>query len=74
MTVFLRTPNLALPMGQKKLTKEEQDEKKGDYPEIFRHRMTTFAGFPFDFVDKNTFDDSAEERQKFYEHLWEEGE
>lgn len=28
MTVFQRTPNLALPMGQKKLTKEEQDKEK----------------------------------------------
>jgi cation diffusion facilitator CzcD-associated flavoprotein CzcO len=28
MTVFQRTPNLCLPMGQKKLTKEEQDKEK----------------------------------------------
>ena len=28
MVVFQRTPNLALPMGQRKLTKEEQDKEK----------------------------------------------
>ena len=27
-TVFQRTPNLCLPMRQRKLTKEEQDEEK----------------------------------------------
>lgn len=35
--------------------------------------MTTFAGFPYDFVDKNTFDDSPEEREKFFEERWEKG-
>ena len=91
MTVFQRTPNLCLPMGQKKLTKEEQDKEKPNCklekivlldwctdilvtdPEYYKHRMTTFAGFPYDFSAKNTFDDSAEEREAFYEKLWNNG-
>ena len=73
MTLFQRTPNLALPMRQRKLTKEEQDEAKKGYEELFKHRMTTFAGFAYDFVDKNTFDDSEEERQRFFEDLWDKG-
>ncbi len=73
VTVFQRTPNLCQPMEQRAMTKEEQDEKKVEYPEIYRHRMTTFGGFPYDFVQKNTMDDSEEERQKFYEELWSEG-
>ena len=43
-------------------------------PEFYKHRMTTFAGFPYDFADKNTFDDSAEEREKFFQKLWDNGE
>jgi hypothetical protein len=35
--------------------------------------MTTFAGFPYDFADKNTPDDSDEEREAFYEKLWSNG-
>jgi hypothetical protein len=35
--------------------------------------MTTFAGFPYDFANKNTFDDSEEEREAFYEKLWNNG-
>ncbi|KAK5128491.1 hypothetical protein LTR85_003159 [Meristemomyces frigidus] len=73
VTVFQRTPNLCLPMRQRKLTKEEQDKAKSEYPELYKYRMTTFAGFGYDFVDKNTFDDSEEERQQFYEEMWEEG-
>ncbi|KAG9991680.1 FAD/NAD(P)-binding domain-containing protein, partial [Aureobasidium melanogenum] len=73
VTVFQRTPNLCLPMRQRDLTKEEQQNAKGEYPEIYRNRLTTFAGFSYDFVEKNTFDDNEEQRQKFYEELWEEG-
>lgn len=73
VTVFQRTPNLCLPMRQRKLTHEEQDKAKANYPQIYRDRMTTFAGFSYDFADKNTFDDTEEERQKFYEELWAEG-
>lgn len=73
VTVFQRTPNLCLPMRQRDLTKEEQQNAKGEYPEIYRNRLTTFAGFSYDFVEKNTFDDNEEQREKFYEELWEEG-
>lgn len=73
MTLFQRTPNLCLPMRQRKLTKEEQDAAKPDYPDLYKHRMTTFAGFAFDFADKNTFDDNEEQRQAFFEDLWDKG-
>lgn len=73
VTVFQRTPNLALPMRQRKLDHKEQMDAKGQYPQIFKDRMKTFAGFSYDFAEKNTFDDSPEEREKFYESLWEAG-
>ena len=73
LTVFQRTPNLCLPMQQTDLTAKEQEDRKDDYAQIFRDRLTTFAGFPFDFVQKNTAEDSPEEREKLFEQLWEEG-
>jgi cation diffusion facilitator CzcD-associated flavoprotein CzcO len=73
VTVFQRTPNLCLPMRQRNLTKQEQDEAKHTYPDIYRKRLTTFAGFSYDYVEKDTFDDNEEEREKFFEELWEEG-
>ncbi|PVH99116.1 FAD/NAD(P)-binding domain-containing protein [Periconia macrospinosa] len=73
VTVFQRTPNLALPMQQKPLTKEEQYNRKQEYPELYKYRMTTFAGFAYDFVERNTFDDTPEERQDFYNKLFDNG-
>lgn len=73
MCLFQRTPNLALPMRQRKLTKAEQNKAKEEYPQIFKDRMKTFAGFSYDFVDKETFSDSAEERRIFYEDKWDKG-
>ena len=72
VTVFQRTPNLCLPMRQRKLTKEEQDEDKATRAELYRYRMTTFAGFGYDFAEKNTFDDTEEEREACFEELWQE--
>jgi cation diffusion facilitator CzcD-associated flavoprotein CzcO len=74
VTNFVRTPNLCLPMQQQDITKEEQDKRKqGDYQEFFRNRLNTFAGFQYDFVQKNTMDDSPEEREAFYEKLFKAG-
>jgi cation diffusion facilitator CzcD-associated flavoprotein CzcO len=73
VTVFQRTPNLALPMQQKEITQEEQEQRKAQYPEIYKDRMKTFAGFQYDFVERNTFDDTPEEREAFYEERFQKG-
>ncbi|MDH3681643.1 MAG: NAD(P)/FAD-dependent oxidoreductase [Acidimicrobiia bacterium] len=73
LTVFQRTPNLALPMQQKRLTVEDNDAMRAEYPEVFPARGETFAGFDFDFVDKNATEVSAEERNATYERLWQAG-
>jgi cation diffusion facilitator CzcD-associated flavoprotein CzcO len=70
-TVYLRTPNLCLPMNQKLLDPKEEEEKKnnGWYEEQIEATRHTFAGFTYDFVKKKTFEDSPEEREKFYHKL-----
>lgn len=74
VTNFVRTPNLCLPMEQKPLTREEQDRRKEtEYEEIFKSRLNTFAGFQYDYIEKNTFEDGPEEREAFYEKLWDNG-
>lgn len=74
VTNFVRTPNLCLPMQQQDLTKEEQEQrKKGDYQKIFENRLNTFAGFQYDYIKKKTFEDTPEDREKFYEMLFENG-
>ncbi|KKY16397.1 putative steroid monooxygenase [Diplodia seriata] len=71
--VFQRTPNLAVPMGKKPLTAEEQNRTKKFYPQLMKLREHCFGGFMFTFSEKNTFEDSAEEREKHYRKLWDHG-
>lgn len=73
LKVFQRTPNLAVPMRKRDLTVEEQERLKPVYPELFRYRETSFAGFLYDWCERNTFDDTPEEREAFYEKVWKDG-
>jgi len=73
LKVFQRTPNLAVPMRRRYYTEEEQNNKKALYPELFRFREKNFAGFHYGWYEKNTFDDTPEEREAFYEKVWDEG-
>src|SRR4051794_28383115 len=73
LTLFQRTPNLAIPMGQRKLTAAEQAAIKADLPDRFDIRGSTFAGFDFDFDPRNAVDVSSEERTAGYERAWRAG-
>jgi cation diffusion facilitator CzcD-associated flavoprotein CzcO len=73
LKVFQRSPNLALPLKKRDLTVEEQESLKLHYPELFRYRETTFAGFMYHPCERNTFDDTPEEREAFYEECWKGG-
>ena len=73
LTVFQRTPNLALPMRQKKLDEETSRRMKEDYPARFRRRGEVFGGFDFDFMPKSALEVSPEERLAIYEDLWAKG-
>lgn len=60
-------------MGRKPLTAEEQNAAKQWYPRLFEMRERTFGGVLFDLNEKNAFDDSPEEREAFYQSLWDRG-
>ncbi|KAF9070157.1 cyclohexanone monooxygenase [Rhodocollybia butyracea] len=74
LTVFQRTPNLAIPMRQQQVSVQEQDKLKKDlYAVLFNRRNQTFSGFTYDLDPKRTFDATPEERMLFYEDKWEKG-
>lgn len=73
MSVFQRTPNLAIPMGKRDMTAAEQEALMPTYPQLFDMRERCFAGFTYDFCERNTFDDNPEQREEFFEHLWKRG-
>ncbi len=74
LTVFQRTPVTALPMGQRRLTVEEQAAAKAEYPAVFRQRNNP----PSSFSDIRRLDEaalgvSAARRQEVYDDAWEAG-
>jgi cation diffusion facilitator CzcD-associated flavoprotein CzcO len=73
LTVFQRTPNMALPMRQKKLDDNTVRRMKEKYPEMFDRRTKTFAGFDYDVLAKSALEVSDDERQATFERLWEIG-
>ncbi len=73
LTVFQRTPNMYLPMGQRKFDRADNVEMKRDYPASFQRRGECFGGFDFDFYPKSALELSPEERNAVYEKLWHAG-
>lgn len=75
VTVFQRTPVLALPMQQRTLTAQDQTEIKDGLAGRLAHRAETFAGFDgdLDFVSGSAVDSTAEERAAVFERRWQEG-
>ncbi|KAF8553191.1 cyclohexanone monooxygenase [Imleria badia] len=73
LTVFQRTPNLAIPMGQYSLNNQVQDHFKQVYEEIYRKLPTTFSGFPIESIPRPMMQDSEEERQATFQALWDRG-
>jgi cyclohexanone monooxygenase len=73
LTVFQRTPNLALPMRQRKLDDDTIRRMKEDYPRAYQKRRTTFGGFDYEFLEKSASEVSEDERRATFERVWEIG-
>ncbi|KAF2179299.1 FAD/NAD(P)-binding domain-containing protein [Zopfia rhizophila CBS 207.26] len=71
LAVFQRSPTYALPMRQGPLTKKEQD--KSTYSDLYELRRQTFAGIDTEFRPKNAIEEPDEERNRFFQEIWEEG-
>ncbi|KAH0842356.1 hypothetical protein AYO21_00029 [Fonsecaea monophora] len=73
LEMFQRTPNLACPMNQVYLTKEEQAKVVEELAGRFAERNNYYNGFLYQWRDNLTFDHSKEERMEFYQMLWKMG-
>ena len=73
VTVFQRTPAMAMPMRQRRLGPGDQRAIKVSLPDVLRQRADAFAGFDFDFREEGARDVDARERDAVYERLWEAG-
>ena len=74
LTVFQRTPMIALPMQQRRLDEQTQREMKKDYPDVFRRRAASSSSF-FDIVSdkRSALEVSEEQRLEVFEAAWQKG-
>lgn len=68
--VFQRSPNWCNPLGNGPVSQEEMDEIKKNYTKFNDFCDTTLSGFPHKWIDRNTLDVPAEEREATYEELY----
>jgi cation diffusion facilitator CzcD-associated flavoprotein CzcO len=70
---YIRTPNIAIPMKQRSITKAEQDRDRLLYDAIYAHAKLTRSGFPYSLAPYSTWDLEQDARESFWEKLWEQG-
>ncbi|VVT57753.1 uncharacterized protein SAPINGB_P005852 [Magnusiomyces paraingens] len=75
LTVYQRTPNLAIPMQQRKVTHEEQEERRANYDKVFEKTIQepNAAGFEFGFDPRSALEVSDEEREAHFEKCYADG-
>ncbi|PSK34024.1 hypothetical protein B9Z65_8350 [Elsinoe australis] len=74
LSVFIRNPTTALPMGQRTISEDESENQKLLWEGIFdfcKHK--SFVGFPHNINTKPYYASTPEERRALFEHLWARG-
>lgn len=74
LTVFQRSPVMAIPMRQQRLDHADQQLAKEEYPEVFRRRRTSPTSFAdIERIDVSALEVPAGERRAVYEEAWRKG-
>lgn len=74
LTVYQRTPNLAIPMRQRRNDKAYENSRKPNYDKVFEKTVKDgLAGFEFAFDPRSALEVSPEEREAHFQHCWEQG-
>jgi cation diffusion facilitator CzcD-associated flavoprotein CzcO len=70
LTVYQRTANWCTPLNNAPITSEEQVQLRAGFEEMCQTLNTSPSGFLHAAHDRETFDDSADERLAFFEKMW----
>jgi cation diffusion facilitator CzcD-associated flavoprotein CzcO len=70
LTVYQRTANWCTPLNNAPITADEQARLRAGFVELRRVLDSSIHGFHHPVNARNAFDDSAAERQAFYERMW----
>jgi len=72
LTVFQRTPNWCTPLRNSRISPEEMDRIRARYDDIFKRCRETWGCFIHTADQRNAMDLSPEEREAFFEQLYNE--
>ncbi|MGI9423366.1 MAG: flavin-containing monooxygenase, partial [Hyphomicrobiaceae bacterium] len=70
LTVFQRRPNWCTPLHNRKIDKQEMEQIRAGYPELFQRCRETSACFVHTIDPRGTFEVTEEERLAFWEDLY----
>jgi cation diffusion facilitator CzcD-associated flavoprotein CzcO len=70
LTVFQRRPNWCTPLHNRPIPRDEMEEIRSRYPEIFQRCLETAACFVHTVDPRGTFEVSEEVRNAFWEELY----
>jgi len=70
LVVYQRTPNWCTPLNNAPITPEEQEALRNDFEQIQRTLNTSATGFLCPPPERLSSEDTPEERQAFYESMW----
>ena len=73
LTVFQRTPNYALPLGNYPLDAESRRRYKENYEEIWEWVRHNFSGHDYDFIGKSILEATPEEREQAFRERYDRG-
>ena len=73
VTVLQRTPQYAFPAANRALTPDEMAEARANWQATKAKMLANFGGFPYDMQERSALEDTPEEREAFYEELWQRG-
>ena len=70
LTVFQRTPNWTAPLRNTKITPEDMEDIRRNYPTIFQNCLDSYSCFIHRADQRSVFDVTEEEREKHWEQLY----
>ncbi|MBH0119669.1 NAD(P)/FAD-dependent oxidoreductase [Rhodococcus sp. HM1] len=73
LTVFVRTPQYSVPVGNRPVTKEQIDAIKADYDGIWDRAKKSAVAFGFEESTLPAMSVSEEERNRIFQEAWDHG-
>jgi cation diffusion facilitator CzcD-associated flavoprotein CzcO len=73
LTVFQRTPNYAVPLGNRPLDDELERWYKENYEEIWEQVRHNFSGHDYEPIGKEAHEATPEEREHVFQERWDRG-